>query len=332
MSQLHVGISFPPEPGILEMIAGVSPRLRVTDLSPWLRDEDKSPEARAKVDAILRDLEVLFIARIPSNLLQRAPKLRWCQWVGTGIDRLSEAGLVGSRVTLTNVTGTNALPIAEHCFLFMLMFAKKETLALAQQKARDYRREAVRPDFLEGKTLGVLGLGGIGSEVARLGKAFHMRVLGLRRSATRRQENTDGVDVLYPMGELHALLGECDHVVVALPLTEETRHLMGEREFRAMKRTAYLVNVGRGPILDEPALIRALKDGAIAGAGLDVFDTEPLPRESELWGLPNALISPHVSGDLIDNRLRATRFFCENLKRYLAGQPLRNIVDPAKGY
>ncbi len=332
MSQVCVGITFPPEPGILEMVSGVSPRLRVTDLSPWLRDEDKSPEARARVDAVLRDVEVLFIARIPSDLLQRAPKLRWCQWVGTGIDRLHEAGLVGSRVTLTNVTGTNALPIAEHCFLFMLMFAKKETLALAQQKARDYRRDAVRPDFLEGRTLGVLGLGGIGSEVARLGKAFRMRVLGLRRSATRRQENTDGVDVLYPLGELHALLGECDYVVVALPLTEETHHLIGERELKAMKRTAYLLNVGRGPVLDEPALIRMLKEGVIAGAGLDVFDTEPLPRESELWGLPGVLISPHVSGDLIDNRQRATRFFCENLKRYLAGQPLRNIVDPAKGY
>ncbi len=332
MERVNVGFTFPAEQAIMDMVAAVSPRVRVVDLNPWLRDEAASAQARAKADEALREIEVLFIARIPRDLLRRAPKLRWCQWVGTGIDHLQNAGLLGSGITLTNVTGTNALPIAEHCFLFMLMFVKKELAVLAQQRAHAYHREAVRPSFIEGQTLGVLGLGGIGQEVARLGKAFRMRVLATRRSATRRERGADGVDELYPMAELHALLGECDFVVIALPLTDATRRLIGERELRAMKPTAYLINVGRGPIVDEAALVRALKSRTIAGAGLDVFETEPLPAESELWDLPRVLVSPHVSGDVIDNRVRAARFFCDNLQRYLAGQPLRNVIDQAKGY
>ncbi|MEE9284204.1 MAG: D-2-hydroxyacid dehydrogenase, partial [Dehalococcoidia bacterium] len=300
--------------------------------SLWLRDEATSAEARARVDDLLREAEVLYVARVPANLPQRGPRLKWVQFVGTGIDSLVAAGALSGPYTVTNVTGTNALPIAEHCFLFMLMFVKRARAFLAQQQEHAYQRDAVRPDFIEGKTLGVLGLGGIGLEVARLGKGFRMRVLGTRRSAQARQRDVGDVDELYPPAELHDLLAQCDFVVMALPLTDETRGAFGEAELRAMKSSAYLINVGRGKLIDEAALVRALQDGQIAGAGLDVFATEPLPPDSPLWEMPNVIMTPHVAGDLIDNRLRATRFFCENLRRYLAGEPLRNVIDLARGY
>ncbi|MBI3744452.1 MAG: D-2-hydroxyacid dehydrogenase [Chloroflexi bacterium] len=332
MNPVNVCVTFPSSQEILDMINAVSPRVRIVDISPWLRDEATSAEAKAKVDVALRDVEVMFVARVPRDVLTRAPRLKWAQYVGTGVDALWHAGLANAPFTITNVTGTNALPIAEHCFLFMLMWAKHARQFLQLQKDHSYARDSVRPLWLERKTLGVLGIGGIGSEVARLGKAFQMRVLATRRSATRRQSNVDGVDVVYPITELRSMLGECDYVVNTLPLTKETERSMGEAEFKAMKQTAFLVNVGRGKLFDEPALVRALKDGTIAGAGLDVFATEPLPADSPLWDLPNVYMTPHVSGDLVDNRERAARLFCDNLKRFITGQPLRNVVDPKRGY
>ena len=332
MDQVKVALTFPAEQPLKDMIAQVSPRVHLVDISPWLRDEATSPEAKARVDELLSDVEVVYVARVPADLSQRAPKLRWVQFVGTGIDSLVAAGVLGGPFTLTNVTGTNALPIAEHCFLFMLMFVKRMQACLDLQRDHAYKREPVRPDFIEGKTLGVLGLGGIGLEVARLGKAFHMRVLGTRRTITTRQHDVGDVDELYPPGELHELLAQCDFVVVALPLTDETRGAFGEAELRAMKPSSHLINVGRGKLIDEAALVRALQNGEIAGAGLDVFATEPLPPDSPLWDMSNVIMTPHVAGDITDNRDRATRFFCDNLRRYLAGEPLHNVVDPARGY
>jgi phosphoglycerate dehydrogenase-like enzyme len=137
---------------------------------------------------------------------------------------------------------------------------------------------------------------------------------------------------MFPPGEITALLAECDYVVVAVPLTAESRHLVGEAELRAMKPNAVIVNIARGPVIDQPALIRALKAGAIGGAALDVTDPEPLPPDSELWGLDNVMITPHVSGGTPKYMDRAIELFCDNLRRYLAGEPLRNIVDPNRGY
>jgi phosphoglycerate dehydrogenase-like enzyme len=322
MDTVNLGITFPLDRALLETIAAVSPRVNLRDLSQLVAEEDTSPEAKAKLDDELRDIEVLFIAVPPRDLMSRAPKLKWVQWIGTGIDYLYRTGIMDAPFPVTNVTGINAIGMAEHCFAFMLMFAKRMPANMEQQRARSYERDPVRPDVLEGKTLGVLGMGSIGQEVARLGKAFHMRVLAMHRSATRRSN----------VGQLHELLGECDFVVVALPLTQETMGIIGEAEFRTMKRTATIINVGRGREIDEEAMVRALREGRIAGAGLDVFEEEPLPTTSPLWSMPNVLITPHVSGDLIDHRVRVARFFCANLRRYLAGEPLQNVIDPARGY
>jgi phosphoglycerate dehydrogenase-like enzyme len=190
--------------------------------------------------------------------------------------------------------------------------------------------------------LGIVGYGSIGREVGRLGRAFGMRVLALRRSAGRAEQGYAVDDTGDPQGfipdrfyapeALHQLLAKCDYVVIALPLTPETTGAFGEAEFRAMKPTAYLVNIARGPIVDEAALIRALQEGTIAGAGLDVFEVEPLPAGSPLWTLENALLSPHVAGFTPHYDERAAALFAQNLARYVAGEPLLNCVHKVRGY
>ena len=331
MSDVVVGMTFHPNDEVRRIILKVSPRVRLVDISRLCREEASSEEARAKLDEALADIEVLFMGATPESLPERAPKLKWVQFLGTGVDRLERAGLFNQSFVVTNVTGTNALAIAEHCFMFMLNFVKRTKPTLANQAKHAYDR-SLRPDFLEGKTLGVLGLGAIGLETARLGKAFRMKVLGMRRSVREHQHNVGDLDDLYPTSMLHVLLERSDFVVDALPLTAETAHILGAPEFKVMKRTAYVINVGRGPQIDEAALVEALKQGEIAGAGLDVFEQEPLPADSELWDMENVLISPHVSGDLIDNRERAARFFADNLSRYIEGGSLQNVIDPNRGY
>lgn len=179
--------------------------------------------------------------------------------------------------------------------------------------------------------MGIVGLGSIGREVARLAKAFGMRVIATRRSA-KLISRARYVDILLPREHQIELLSDSDFVVLTLPLTPETRRLIGEKELRAMKSTAYLINVARGGIVDEEALIHALNARWIAGAGLDVFATEPLPADSRLWELPNVIFTPHIGGATEDYVLRATKVFHENLRRYLNGKKLLNVVDKKKGY
>jgi phosphoglycerate dehydrogenase-like enzyme len=198
---------------------------------------------------------------------------------------------------------------------------------------------------MRGKALGVVGYGSIGREAARIAKhGFAMRVLAMTRNGGTLRENrgyiVPGVgdpegklpDAWFAREQLHELLAQSDFVLIALPLTGETRDLIGEAELRAMKPTAFIVNIARGGIINEPALIRALKENWIAGAGLDVFGKEPLPTESGLWKLQNALIAPHISSATPHYDDRATDLFCENLRRYLQGQELLNLVDRGKGY
>jgi phosphoglycerate dehydrogenase-like enzyme len=181
---------------------------------------------------------------------------------------------------------------------------------------------------LTGKTVAVIGLGRIGVGVAHRAKAMGMRVVGARRSGAP----VPGVDAVYPPGDLHRPLGEADYVVLAVPLTPATTGLMDAKAFDAMRPSAYLVNVSRGRVVDETALVEALRSGRIAGAALDVFAQEPLPPESPLWRLDNVIITPHVGGDMKDFSARSTRLFCENLGRYLRGEPMLNVVDLARGY
>jgi phosphoglycerate dehydrogenase-like enzyme len=278
--------------------------------------------------AALQEADVIIGLDYPNDLPRLAPRLKWVQMIGAGIDHLNGTGLMESNITLTVLGGFSSLNIAEFVVTLMLMHAKhmKDFIVNAPTKAwKRYFGES-----LSGKTLGVVGYGRIGSETARLSKAFGMRVVASRRTAPA--ERPPHVGRMYGANELDRMLPECDYIVVAVASTPETRHLIGEREIGLMKKTAFFVNVARGDVVDEGALIRALKDGRIAGAGLDVFQVEPLPPESPLWEMPNVIVTPHTSGAIADYATNAARFFADNLRRFAKGEPLMNVVDKRKGY
>jgi phosphoglycerate dehydrogenase-like enzyme len=260
--------------------------------------------------------------------------LKWLQLTSAGVDRLLDAPVVRSRVVVTTASGIHAVPISEYVIGAMLAFAKGFPRAMRAQGERTWR--PYWPEELERKTVGVLGMGAIGARVTQLCRALGMRVLAMRRSAEGRVKGegsgVEDVDEMLGPGELPYLLAESDYVVVAVPLTAETRGMIGEAQLRAMKPGAVVINIARGAIIDEQALVTALRERWIAGAALDVFQSEPLPAESELWGLENVLITPHISGGTPRYMERAVELFCDNLRRYLAGEPLRNVVDPARGY
>jgi len=289
--------------------------------------------ASENLDTLLAEAEVIFGTMLfPDELLSRAPRLKWIHTSATGVERYLSSGTFGSNVIITNSKGANAIPIAEHTLSLIFMLAKNAPRLLANKQARKWERFYNLE--LNGRTLGIVGLGAIGTEIAKLAKGIGMRVIATRRSATKRELDVFGVAELYPRTELLQMLSESDFVVIAAPLTEETRGMIGKTELQAMKPAAYLVNIARGEILDQAALIKALKEGWIAGTGLDVFETEPLPTNNELWELPNAIVSPHIATwtDIDRRSRRIIDLFCKNLRSYVAGEPLLNVVDKEKGY
>lgn len=324
-------ITAPLDGASLEWIRGVSSRVRLTDASELLRAEGKGDATAARqLDDLLVETEVVYGFRLPQHLVRRAPKLKWVQVMSAGVDRfLEDEELRNSRVVLTNVSGIHAVPIGEFVISLMLMFAKGAPRCFEMKQRRQWGRFI--PTVLRSKTVGIVGLGSIGREVARLAKAFGMRVVAMRRTS-QKSGRARYVDLLLPPDRLVQLLSQSDFVVLALPLTPETRGLIGEKELRSMRPTAYFINIARGEIVDEEALVRALEEGWIAGAGLDVFATEPLPADSRLWELPSVIFSPHIAGGMEDYVQRATEVFCENLRRYLDGKRLLNVVNKKRGY
>jgi D-2-hydroxyacid dehydrogenase (NADP+) len=333
MEAVDVLVLSPVDPGSLERIAAVSPRVKVYDASRMFIptkgpfSEQPDPVLRAKLDALLAQTEVIYGFAPPSKLIARAPRLRWINAISAGVDAFLIPDIIESPVLLTNSRGIHGVQVSETVFMMVLMLAKGAPSFLRQQAERKWQRAV--PGVLHLKTIGILGLGVIGREVARRARAFGMRVIAVEAKATGE---TDDVDSVFPPDRLTEVLSQSDYVVVTLPLTPETSKLIGEPELRAMKKTAYLVNVARGGIIDEDALSRALTGRWIAGAGLDVFTTEPLPQESPLWELPNVVITPHIAGDREDYHTLAANLFCENLKRYLEGRELINLVDKRRGY
>jgi phosphoglycerate dehydrogenase-like enzyme len=237
--------------------------------------------------------------------------------------------MVKSKVIVTNMSGVHASPVSEVAMEMMLMLAKRAPSCFYNQVEKKWERYI--PMLLRSKTVGIIGLGAIGKEIARLSKGFGMRVIGSKRSA-KKMGKAKNIDAVYPLTQLREMLAECDFVVLILPSTPESLNILGEKELRAMKPTAYLVNVGRGDSVDEEAMIRALEKGWIAGAGLDVYTTEPLPPDSKLWGMHNVIISPHVAGRLVKYDEIVTDVFCDNLKRYVNGKRLFNVVNKKRGY
>jgi len=314
----------------LQMISSISPRIKLQDVSGLVRAEYRGDKSAAgKLDILLQEAEVIYSARLPAKVLERAPNLKWIQVTSAGVDRFLTGEMLQSPVILTNASGIHATPIGEFILQFMLMFAKQAPFCFEMKQKKEWQRFSATT--LRDKTVGIVGLGSIGKEAARLCKAFGMRVIAVRRSA-KQAGRAGNVDRLLPPSGLPELLSESDYVVITLPYTPETSGLIGAEELRLMKSTAYIINIGRGRIIQEEALIEALTEKRIAGAGLDVFATEPLPPDSKLWELPNVIYSPHVSGGMEKYDVEATRLFCDNLTRYLNGKRLRNIINKKRGY
>ncbi len=291
-----------------------------------------------ELPAALAEAEVLCSYDIPANWREVAPRLRWLQVPGAGVDSLQAKGLLGadSGLLITSAAGIHATTICEYVFGSMLMFNWNWPQMVRLQSRHIWARSASWYQLgrreLIGQTLGIIGVGSIGRQIAKLGHAFGMRVLGMRHALPAQGEVDPDVDRYYPREQLHELLGQSDYVVLALPLTPDTERLIGEAELRAMRPNAYLVNIARGRIVDEQALIRALKEEWIAGAGLDVTEEEPLPANSPLYSMPNVILTPHISGHSVHYEERLARLFADNIRRFRAGEPLHNRYDPARGY
>jgi phosphoglycerate dehydrogenase-like enzyme len=315
---------------VMKAIRAVGKDIKVTDGSALLGAEMRGDNGhRAEIDALLANTDVLFGFIPPQDILKRAPNLKWFQVTSAGVDRHIGTEIWKSKVIITGVSGIHATPIGEFVMALMLMFAKNTPLGFKMMYAHHWDRYS--SSTLRGKTVGIVGLGHIGAEVARLAKAFHMNVIATRRS-TKTSSKAKNVDLLLPTARMKEMLAKSDFVAVCCPLTPETRHIVGEAELKAMKPTARIINIGRGPLIDPEALIKALKNKTIAGAGLDVTEPEPLPPDSPLWGMDNVILSPHVSGGMEDYMLRAAELFADNLRRYLAGKKLVNLVNRKRGY
>jgi D-2-hydroxyacid dehydrogenase (NADP+) len=321
---------------LLDDIRGVGPRLEISVLDRetmplfWGRPAEEGSAVQQRFASLLAETEVLYGMILSTEqarkILAAAPKLRWFQSASAGVDELIGAGFGERGVLVTTSSGVHATPIGEFALHLMLMFAKQARRAFDAQRGK--RWERFTPSELRDATIGVVGLGHIGSEVARLAKGFGCRVLAMDRA----RPDAGAADELLRPADLPRLLAESDYVVLSVPLSNETRRMIGEAELRAMKPTAVLINVCRGAVVDEAALTQALREGWIAGAGLDVFEQEPLPPESDLWGMENVIIGAHITGGTAHYFERAVPIFCENLRRYLDGQPLLNAIDPERGY
>jgi len=315
---IALGVELPED--IVERVRGASPRAQV-----WTATElDADPRG-------YQEAEVVLAGWLEPEHLAQARQLRWIQAVGAGVERLLALESVArSELVLTNASGIHAQPIAEHAFGFLLMFTRNLHLAAARQQERRWDSEPYRASLgtLRGKTLGVLGLGAIGERVAQIAAGFGLRVIGLKR----HPEPVQGVAEVYGPDQLLGFLAQSDFLVNLLPLTAATRGWIGQGELAALPKGAFFVNLGRGGTVDTAALVAALGSGHLAGAGLDVTDPEPLPSEHPLWALPNVILTPHYSGARHDYFRDVGELFLENLRRYLAGEALLNVVDKQAGY
>jgi phosphoglycerate dehydrogenase-like enzyme len=301
-------------------------------------DFTRSADGAARWTALLERADVLF--GIPRNsgaglveALRAAPRVRWVQARNAGAGEQLGAALeldpeLLRDVSVTSVSGIHAGPLAEFALLGLLAFAKRLPALARDKAARAWPEVPPTMGVLEGRTVLVVGLGEIGLAVARLAGAAGMRVLGVKRTATA----VPGVDEVAAPERLAELAARADALVVTLPLTDATRGLVGAAALRALRPGAVVVNVGRGAVIDEPALAEALRDGQLAGACLDVFTEEPLPAESPLWALENVIVAPHAAARTEDEDARAVALFADNLRRRVEGQPLRNVVDPTRLY
>lgn len=310
---------------------------------PWLRPrlQQAFPEIEfvqlpndRKLGKEIVDADVFIGWSLAPQFLAIAKKLRWVHSPAAAVNQLLTPKLVNSEVVVTNSTGVHGPVVAEHAIAVILALAKRLPQAMRHQARKTWSQDQLwkqlpRPREIDGATVALIGMGGIGREFTSRAKALGMTVLAVRENPAN---GPCGADRVYGTAELDQVLPEADYVLVCAPLTSATARIINHARLNKMKKDAYLVNVSRGQLIDERALLDALKRRRIAGAALDVFDHEPLPRSSKFWGLDNLLITPHTAA--VTERLweRHLRFISENLKRFIAGQPLLSQVDKARGY
>jgi D-2-hydroxyacid dehydrogenase (NADP+) len=319
----HPFTEWRPKPAMAEAIRKRWPEMRVLHLKNY----DDLP-------AELPDTDIFVGYSLRPKQLRDAKKLKWIHSTAAGVAQLMYPELRESGLLVTNPSGIFSVPMAEHTVGLLLALARNFPDAVRQQDAKRWSQQELwdKPQHLtelNGQVLLIVGYGSIGREVAKRAKAFDMRVWGVTRSGQGEREYAEKI---FPATRLHEALPGADYVLIAAPETAETNHLMGAAEIGRMKRGARLVNVGRGSLLDEAALIRALETGVLSGAALDVAATEPLPEESPLWTAPNLMITPHTSG--VSDRLwnRQTGILLELLERWFDGREMFNRVDFARGY
>ncbi len=299
------------------------------------------------IEAGAGGFDILFSFRAPDELIRKAPNLKWVQFLSAGADHVMKGELKArSNVLITNASGIHSTPIAEYTIGSMMAWSHGLHVTMRAQMRREWKRNwdfMDSVDSLRGKTLGVIGYGSIGRETARIGQALGMTVLALKRNPDDRRDtgwNPPGVGD--PEGTIPArwcgpegcrdTLRDSDFITVTLPATPATSRFIGREEIAVMRPNAYIVNIGRGDVIDQNALIDALREKRIGGAGLDVFEREPLEPESALWDLENTILTPHMSGSFKGYNSACCELFAQNLEQFVAGKPLMNVVDRALGY
>jgi glyoxylate/hydroxypyruvate reductase A len=329
------------EPEHVTRIRAVAPRLDVIYepdlLAPPRYAADHTggpftrlPEQEARWRSLLARADILFDfdPTHRADLPELAPQARWLQATSAGIGQFVKQQGYDTRMPhtiFTTASGVHARPLAEFCLMAMLMHAKAAPRLWRDQERHHWERYAGTD--LAGRTLAVIGLGRVGAEVARVAKALEMRVIG-----ANIRPRPEAVDLFYGPDRLHEVLPQAEYLVLAVPHTPATERMIGPRELALLPEGAFLINIARGAVIDEPALIAALRSGQLGGAALDVFAAEPLPADSPLWDMPNVLVSPHSASTSDRENARITDLFCDNLRRYLAGQPLRNVLDTQRLY
>ncbi len=321
--------SYPFDQRDNERIQGVCDQFGI-EYRPAVGDRD---ERIVHVEQNIADATIYLGGRLSEEQFARAVRLRWIHVPWAGVNALlSVQAIRDSTILITNASGIMADGVADQVMSYILLFSRAlvpQIRAIARREWIVQSVEQTSRRILRDQTIGIIGLGAIGRAVAQRARAFGMRIVATRRTAG---DSDPSVDRLFPVNRLHDLLGESDFAIITLPLTDQTRGLIGRREFQAMKPSAIIVNIARGPIIREGEMIDALRAGDIAGAALDVFEKEPLPADSPLWEMENVIVTPHSSGGFDQFRRRSADLFIENLVRFNTGQRLVNQVDRASGY
>jgi phosphoglycerate dehydrogenase-like enzyme len=281
---------------------------------------------------LVAEADALLCRSLSAEVRAHAAALKWIQFWSAGVDGKLTPELFEGGVQIASGSGIRAAPCSEHVLALMLAFARGLPRCFEAQQARDWSARGAIGDALfelEGKTVGIVGAGTIGQAIGVRCQAFGMRTIGIRRDPSKPAH---GIEVLLPLIRYHDLILASDFVVLALPLTPQTRMIFGEDEIEIIKKSAYVFNVGRGALVDQPRLLQALQKRWIAGAGLDVFADEPLPPDSPFWSLPNCIITPHIGGVTPHHWQRFARLAAQQVDRWRNGEPLLNRVDKDRGY